>query len=162
MSTQPGINISLTTDRKHMEFCARMMASTDPWITLGIPYEQCLTAFKGPCKEFYIMQADEEIAGFVILQVCGSFKGYIQTLCIDQRFRGKGLGTILLQFCESRILKLSPNIFICVSSFNKGALKLYLDFGFKLVGELENFVKDGYTELLFRKTVGPINGYNPG
>ncbi|MBC6490163.1 GNAT family N-acetyltransferase [Flavihumibacter stibioxidans] len=162
MSTQPDNNIRLTTDRKHMEVCARMMASTDPWITLGISYEQCLSALEGPCKELYILQMDEEIAGFVILQVCGSFRGYIQTLCIDQRFRGRGLGSTLLQFCEARILKISPNIFICVSSFNKGALKLYLEFGFKQVGELENFIKDGYTELLLRKTVGPINGYNPG
>lgn len=162
MSTQQGINITLTTDRKQMEVCAGMMASTDPWITLGISFEQCLSALEGPCKELYILQMDGEIAGFVLLQVCGSFRGYIQTLCIDQRFRGKGLGTTLLQFCETRILKISPNIFICVSSFNKGALKLYLDFGFKLVGELENFITEGYTELLLRKTVGPINGYIPG
>lgn len=154
-------DIILTTDRKHKEICAGMMAVSDPWITLGIPYEQCLSAFEGDFKEIYILKCGDAIAGFVILQTCGTFKGYIQTLCVDQHFRGKGLGTILLKFCEDSILKRSPNIFICVSSFNTGALKLYLDFGFKLVGELENFVKHGYTELLLRKTVGPINGYNP-
>jgi len=26
----------------------------------------------------------------------------------------------------------------------------------KLIGELDNFVKEGFTELLFRKTVGPL------
>jgi hypothetical protein len=31
--------------------------------------------------------------------------------------------------------------------------------GFKLVGELENFVKEGFSELLLRKTVGPRVGY---
>jgi ribosomal-protein-alanine N-acetyltransferase len=70
-----------------------------------------------------------------------------------------GLGRKLLQFCEDRILKISPNIFICVSSFNVGAIKLYYEFGFKLVGELEDFVKKGFTELLLRKTFGPIVGY---
>ena len=156
---RPGINMELTTARNHIETCARMMAETDPWITLGIPYEECLMAFEGPCREFYILKTDHEIAGFVILQICGSFKGYIQTLCVDQRFRGRGLGTGILQFCEERILKISPNIFICVSSFNKSALGLYLDYGFKQVGELENFVKMGYTELLLRKTAGAISGY---
>jgi ribosomal protein S18 acetylase RimI-like enzyme len=136
-----------------------MMTQTDPWITLGISYEHCLQAFEGPCKELYILEVEGGIAGFVILQICGTFKGYIQTLCIEQRFRGRGLGTGILQFCEERILKISPNIFICVSSFNKGALELYMAFGFKIVGELENFVKAGYNELLLRKTFGAISGY---
>lgn len=155
----PDINIYLTTAQNHIEQCAKMMAETDPWITLEIPYDQCLKAFDGPCKEFYILETDAQVAGFVILQTCGSFKGYIQTLCIAQQHRDKGLGTKILQFCEERILKISPNIFICVSSFNTGAFKLYENYGFKLVGELENFVKEGYTELLLRKTTGPINGF---
>ena len=50
-------------------------------------------------------------------------------------------------------------MFICVSSFNSGAIKLYYEFGFKLIGEMENFVKEGFTELLLRKTVGPRVGY---
>jgi ribosomal protein S18 acetylase RimI-like enzyme len=154
------IEILLTTESMDIEQSARMMAGTDPWITLGIDYERCQKAFDGPCKEVYILKVDGELAGFVILQICGSFKGYIQTLCIDNRLRGRGLGTKMLQFCEERILKISPNIFICVSSFNKRALELYQDFGFKLVGELENFVKEGFTELLLRKTVGPVNGYS--
>ena len=72
-----------------------------------------------------------------------------------------GTSQEILQFCEQRILKISPNIFICVSAFNKGALKLYYEFGFKLIGELEHFVKEGYSELLLRKSVGPILGYQP-
>ena len=105
------------------------------------------------------MQIEKEIAGFVILQIGGTFKGYIQTICVDEAFRSKGIGKRLLQFCEERILKISPNIFICVSSFNKGAIKLYEEFGFKLVGKLDNFVKEGFTELLLRKTFGPMAGY---
>lgn len=75
--------------------------------------------------------------------------------------RGKGIGIQLLGFCEERILKFSPNVFICVSSFNTAAIKLYYKFGFKLVGELDNFVKAGFTELLLRKTVGARVGYSP-
>jgi len=115
-----------------------------------------LKAFEGSSKEIWVVEIDKEIAGFVILQLGGTFKGYIQTICIDAAYRGRGIGTKLLQFCEERILKISPNIFICVSSFNNGAIRLYKEFGFKLIGELDNFVKDGFTELLFRKTVGPM------
>lgn len=151
--------INSTTDPKHFAVCALMMTQTDPWITLEMNYDQCLKAFDGPLKEIYVIHHENEIAGFVILQITGTFKGYIQTICIGENFRGKGFGKKLLAFCEERILKISPNIFICVSSFNKGAIKLYYDFGFKLIGELEDFVKEGFTELLLRKTYGSIIGF---
>jgi [ribosomal protein S18]-alanine N-acetyltransferase len=153
------ITIHLTRETQEIAMCAHMMVESDPWITLGITYDQCLTAFDGDCKEIYVLKEGVNIRGFVILQICGTFKGYIQTICMDKESRGKGLGKKLLQFCEDRILKISPNIFICVSSFNTGAIKLYDDLGYKKVGELENFVKQGFTELLLRKTVGPIIGY---
>ena len=153
------ITIYQTSDPLIWSTCAMMMAKTDPWITLQLDYYQCLKAFDGPSKEVWVVQIEKEIAGFVILQIGGTFKGYIQTICVDEAFRSKGIGKRLLQFCEERILKISPNIFICVSSFNKGAIKLYEEFGFKLVGKLDNFVKEGFTELLLRKTFGPMIGY---
>jgi len=153
------LDINITNNTEDFGTCALMMSGTEPWITLGMNYDQCLVAFEGACKEIHTARIGKDIVGFVILQVCGSFSGYIQTICIREDYRGMGLGTKLLEFCEERILKFSPNIFICVSSFNKGAIKLYYKFGFKLVGELDNFIRAGYTELLLRKTVGPRIGY---
>jgi len=161
MTQQQEIVIRPTLDPQDFEVCALMMSETDPWITLKMNFEQCRQAFPGESKEIYILEAEDQIAGFVILQISGSFSGYIQTICIAESFRGRGFGNRLLRFCEARIHEFSPNVFICVSSFNKGAIKLYRDFGFKLVGELENFVKEGFTELLLRKTVGPRVGYRP-
>lgn len=152
-------SIKLTTDTNLMARCAQMMIQTDPWITLGYSYDQCLAAFDGNGKEIYCMEATGELVGFAILQLTGTFKGYIQTICIQEAHRGKGFGKKLLHFCEERIFKISPNVFICVSSFNKGAIRLYGELGFKRVGELENFIKPGFTELLLRKTIGPITGY---
>jgi ribosomal-protein-alanine N-acetyltransferase len=155
------VAIELTTNPQDFAACATIMVQTDPWITLGMDYEQCLKAFDGDFKEVFVMKKDMEIMGFVIMQTQGSFKGYIQTISINSTGRGQGYGTQLLQFCEKRILRYSPNIFICVSSFNHGAIQLYTKFGFELVGELKDFVKQGFTELLLRKTVGPVVGYIP-
>ena len=159
MTPHEKIIITLTSDPQEIAVCAQMMSATDPWITLDMNYEQCLKAFDGKCKEIYIIEKKNVIAGFVILQTAGTFSGYIQTICVDEAYRGIGLGKMLLHHCDERVLQFSPNLFICVSSFNTGAIKLYYKFGFKLVGELENFVKEGFTELLLRKTVGPRVGY---
>ncbi|HVZ57126.1 MAG TPA: GNAT family N-acetyltransferase [Chitinophagaceae bacterium] len=154
-------SIRPTRDPAHFAAGARMMMTTDPWIRLGFTYEACLQAFDGPCKEIYILESGGDLAGFVILQVCGSFSGYIQTLCVAGRFRGQGLGRELLRFSEERIHQLSPNVFICVSDFNEPARTLYEAWGFELVGTLKNFVRDGVDELLLRKTLGPRMGYIP-
>lgn len=156
MTREDRMDIYLTADPHHIDICARMMATSDPWNTFKMDYGDCMKAFDGPSKEIYVIGLEGNIVGFAILQLAGTFKGYIQTLCIHENKRGNGLGKKLLQFCEKRILKISPNIFICVSSFNSGAIRLYENFGFKHVGKLDNFVKEGFTELLLRKTVGPI------
>ena len=155
-----NLQIKLISDQVIITACADMMAGSDPWITLGMDFDYCLTAFQGPCKETYILEIENELMGFMILQVCGSFKGYIQTLFVRDGERGKGYGRILLDFAEQRILDISPNIFICVSSFNIEAKKLYEEFGFDYVGELKDFVKKGFSELLYRKSVGPLIDFN--
>jgi ribosomal-protein-alanine N-acetyltransferase len=154
-----GITIELTTGQSDFAVCAQMMSETDPWITLEMDFDYCLKAFEGAFKEVFVLKNEAKIIGFVVMQIQGTFKGYIQTICINKTSRGAGLGTKMLRFCEDRILTYSPNIFICVSSFNKKALQLYKNFGFELVGELKDFIKQGFTELLLRKTVGPIANY---
>jgi ribosomal protein S18 acetylase RimI-like enzyme len=155
--------IEQTTDPDDFAICAAMMMQNDPWIRLGMDYAHCLKAFDGDFKEIFVLKKGDAIIGFVVMQIQGTFKGYIQTICIDAANRGGGLGTKLLQFCEDRILQYSPNIFICVSSFNKGAIQLYYKLGYQLVGELKDFVKKGSMELLLRKTVGGLADYRlPG
>jgi ribosomal-protein-alanine N-acetyltransferase len=159
MLPDEGLTIELTTDPGDFDVCAQMMAGTDPWITLGMDLAYCLKAFEGSFKEVFVLNNKGGTIGFVVMQTQGTFKGYIQTICIDNTHRGAGLGTKMLRFCEERILSYSPNIFICVSAFNKKALQLYKNFGFELVGELKDFIKPRFTELLLRKTVGPIANY---
>lgn len=162
MTTAAKYVLEKTTNQADFDYCALMMAKSDPWITLEMGFDLCSQAFQGAAKEVFVIKINTEIAGFVILQIEGTFKGYIQTICINEDFRGKGLGKTLLNFCEERILKISPNIFICVSSFNTRALQLYTDFGFQIIGELPNFIKDGFTEILLWKSFGPKIGFqNP-
>jgi ribosomal protein S18 acetylase RimI-like enzyme len=161
MTDQQPTTIRLTADAVLFDTFAEMMAATDPWKTLGMDVAACRAGFEGPCKETFVARFKDEPAGLVTLQVCGTFNGYIQTLFVPETFRGKGFGKQLLEFSEDRIYRTSPNIFICVSTFNTRALHLYQAMGFNLTGVLKDFLKPGFDELLLRKTTGPKLGYVP-
>jgi ribosomal protein S18 acetylase RimI-like enzyme len=149
------VQITRTNDPRHFDICAGMMAAQDPWQALGMDWENCRTAFEGSFREVHILTLDSAILAFVIIQPYGTFRGYIQTLCVHPDFQRKGLGKILLGYCETEIGRYSPNIFICVTEFNTGAHELYRKSGFEPVGELKNFLRSGVSEILLRKTRGP-------
>jgi [ribosomal protein S18]-alanine N-acetyltransferase len=141
--------------------CARLMASSEPWLTLGRTYEASLTIIRDPTREVYLLRDDGVIAGFVMLCVTGAFVGYIQTVCIHPDHRGQGWGSRLVAFAEQRILCEFPNVFLCVSSFNPDARRLYERLGYTVIGELTDYIVRGHSEILLRKTIGPIAEFRP-
>jgi ribosomal-protein-alanine N-acetyltransferase len=138
------------------EACARMLAGTEPWITLRRNYDACLRVVLDETRERYAAYDGDRLAGLLILNLKGAFVGYIQTVCAAPEYRGKGVGTALVAFAEERIFRDHRNVFICVSDFNAGARRLYERLGYRLVGELTDYVVAGHAELLLRKTRGPL------
>jgi ribosomal-protein-alanine N-acetyltransferase len=136
-----------------------MMAASEPWITLKRGFEPSLRLLRDGSKERYVALAGNEIAGFLILNMTGAFAGYVQTVCAAPAFRGRGVGTALMAFAERRVFRESPNVFLCVSSFNPGARRLYERLGYARVGELTDYLVAGHSELLYRKSIGPILGF---
>lgn len=151
--------ISPLQTEEDAQACARLMATSEPWITLGRSYETSLDIIQDPSREVHLVRDDIGLAGFLILCMTGAFVGYIQTVCIDPARRGQGLGSRLVEFAEQRILQVSPNIFLCVSSFNQDARRLYERLGYTVVGELTDYIVRGHSELLLRKTTGPLTGF---
>ena len=142
--------------RDEAEACAAMMAATEPWITLRRDYEACLKVVTDETRERYVARRGDRLAGLLSLNLKGAFVGYIQTVCAAPEFRGKGVGTALVAFAEERIFREHRNVFICVSDFNPGARRLYERLGYRLVGALTDYVVAGHSELLLRKTRGPL------
>jgi ribosomal protein S18 acetylase RimI-like enzyme len=136
--------------------CAQMMAGSEPWITLQRDYPACVGTLTSPDKEVYVAAAPRgEVLGFVVLNLQGGFIGYIQSLCVAADHRNHGIGRQLVAFAEKRVFRISPNVFICVSSFNPGAQQFYRRLGYAVVGELPDFIVRGHSEILLRKTIAP-------
>ncbi len=155
------IRISPLAGAAEAEACARMMADSEPWRTLGRDADASLRIIADPAREVYVGEDDGGLAGFVILCLVGAFVGYIQTVCVAPGRRGAGLGSRLVAFAEERIRQVSPNVFLCVSSFNPAAQRLYERLGYEYVGELRDYLIPGASELLFRKSSGPWKTFRP-
>jgi ribosomal protein S18 acetylase RimI-like enzyme len=156
MSEAEALSIRPLATREEAEACAAMMAATEPWITLRRDYEACLKVVTDETRERYVARRGDALAGLLILNLRGAFVGYIQTVCAAPESRGKGVGTALVAFAEERIFREHRNVFICVSDFNPTARRLYERLGYRLVGALTDYVVAGHSELLLRKTRGPI------
>ena len=137
------------------------MAASDPWRTLGRGVEVLLAALGNPAKEVYVAESGTDLLGVLILDLHGPFPGYIQTVCVAPEARGQGLGTQLLAFAEARIFRDSPNVFMCVSSFNDGAGRLYARLGYEEVGVLRRYLVPEHDEILLRKSKGPWRDFAP-
>lgn len=137
------------------------MSSSEPWLTLGRSFEDSLRIVQDPSREVYVAEDSQGLAGFLILCLTGPFTGYIQTVCLAPDRRGEGLGTQLVAFAEERIGRVSPNVFLCVSSFNHRARRLYERLGCEYIGELEDYLVRGHSELLYRKSRGPWSEFRP-
>lgn len=135
------------------------MVSSEPWLTLGRTLEQARRPIQDPSREVYLAVEGGEAVGFLILTLTGPLPGYIQTVAVSPEHRGRGVGTQLLAFAEARIFGKSPNVFLCVSTFNVDARRLYERSGYILVGELKDYLVAGHGELLFRKTRGPLSEF---
>jgi ribosomal protein S18 acetylase RimI-like enzyme len=156
MGSLTSLEITRLTSEAEAEACARLMAQSEPWLTLGRSYQASLSIVLDPSREVYIARDEAGLAGFLILCMTGAFVGYIQTIAIQPDRRGQGLGSRLIDFAERRILAESPNVFMCVSSFNHDARRLYERLGYRVVGELPDYIVEGYSEILLRKTTGPL------
>jgi len=136
-----------------------MMAGSEPWVTLGRGYEESLALLQDATREVYGAFEGDRVLGFVILNMSGAFVGYIQTICVGEGGRSRGIGTRLMRFAEERIFRESPNVFLCVSSFNPRAKALYERLGYEMVGEMKDYIVKGHSEYVFRKTIGPIREF---
>jgi ribosomal protein S18 acetylase RimI-like enzyme len=133
------------------EWCARLMAASEPWITLRRGFEALLPAALDPDYVVLVARRGEAPCGFIRIHprgVAGS--PYVASVAVAETERGRGVGTALLDATEARYPK-ARYVFLCVSSFNTRARALYERHGYRLVGELPDYVVDGYSELLMGK-----------
>lgn len=151
----PELQIRRLESAQDAHLCAELMSTSEPWLTFERSYEDARKLVTDPSREVYVAFDGDAFRGFLVLNLNGVLNGYIQTVAVAPNARGAGVGSQLVAFAEERIFRQSPNVFLCVSSFNTRAKQLYERLGYREVGALSDYFLPGKDEILMRKTLGP-------
>lgn len=77
---------------------------------------------------------------------------YVSTVFVDENYRRKGVGEMLIREMEKRALTMGANA-IRLDTFNWQGKDFYEALGYTCVGQYEN-AEDGYSEYFFLKRIG--------
>jgi len=148
IGTSIEIALAVTDD---YEWCAQVMAASEPWMTLGRDLEGCRAAVRRPGTELFVARYRLQPAGFILVAPFGlAGSPYIAAIAVAAEMRGSGIGSELLRFAEARATA-SGHMFLLVSSFNDRALQLYSRLGYERVGQINDYVVTGQTEIILHK-----------
>ena len=128
------------------EWCARVMAASEPWITLRRDLTGCRDALARPGTELFVARDDGgKPVGFVLVA-----SPYIASIAVAADARGRGIGSALLRFTEQQFAG-RGHLFLLVSSFNDRAHKVYRRHGYEPIGELRDYIVAGSSEIILHK-----------
>ena len=89
----------------------------------------------------YVAKVNGEIVGYIIIDIKEKDNGFmryrkllsIDTLCIDEDFRGQGIGTKILEFAKNIAKEENcTDMHLTVNPNNENAIKVYEKFGMKV------------------------------
>lgn len=144
-----------------IEACAAIMTGLSLWQRYGVSAATARETFVGAlCGTSHVQVAEDggRVLGFVEYLTQGTFghSGYVWAVGVAVNAQGRGVGGRLMDAAETEIFEAGPNVFLLVNGANAGAQRFYERRGYRRVGTLPDYILPGVTEILYRKTRGPI------
>jgi ribosomal protein S18 acetylase RimI-like enzyme len=146
---------------RDVEACAEIMLGIPLWKRYGATPKDAHALFARAARgtpRGRVAERGGRIAGFVVYTLRGTFdrSGYVRAVGVRPGEQGRGVGNLLMDAAEEEIFARGPNVFLLVSQTNGAARRFYERRGYREVGEIADYVGPGLTEVLYRKTTGPI------
>jgi ribosomal-protein-alanine N-acetyltransferase len=150
-----------------VDACAALLLEIPLWRQYRLTPERARAVFGRVARgEAHAYVADDAgcLLGCVVYSLRGTFdhSGYIRLLAVAEGAQGKGVGSRLLGAAEEAIFRTGPNVFLLVTATNAHARRFYERRGYRPVGDIPDYLCRGITEVLYRKTLGPIYPDDPG
>ncbi len=155
-----GVTIVPMTD-SDVEGAAAAIASGPVFQRYGIDQTSAVELLRAARGTIAVAKDDGAVVGVAIYWIDGSVPvpAYLRILAVAEGQRGRGVGRALLRHVEADAYRRGPNLFLCCESTNVDAIRLYEREGYVEVGPMPSFIVEGLTEVLYRRTLGPIRGY---
>ncbi len=92
-------------------------------------------------KEIFVARIEDEIVGYIIINIKEKNNPsmryrkqlQIEAICVDEKNRGKGIGTELLEYVRKFGKENNcTDLYLTVNKENEKAIKVYEEFGFKV------------------------------
>ena len=143
--------------------CQRLILNSDPWVTLQYD-DSDIQAIVRAAKTDHLLVArmGDPIVGFA-LSAPGILLGeYLKILVVDDAYRTRGIGRRLMEALEEHAFRDWPNVYLCVSDFNRSARQFYRRLGYEDVGLLKDLLLPGRGEVLMRKSIASWRRFKRG
>jgi ribosomal protein S18 acetylase RimI-like enzyme len=128
---------NLSADRDHHTFRDAIVAEYDnEVIGMSLSYPSHFHRISNGMRDFFPSDRLNHVKNIFASGVDDSL--YIDTLCVDQVFRGKGVGSMLISLTGKRAGKLGMDaLSLIVLADNTDAQRLYKRHGFEIVSHIE-------------------------
>ena len=135
-------------DLKEVHQLEKICFQQDAW-----PFLDILGVLTIPNIIRYKAQDGEQLVGFIAADLRRSqATAWIATFAVLPEYRRSGIGTRLLEICESQIDL--PLIRLCVRENNLPAIHLYLKHGYHQVDTWKKYYRGGENARVFEKMTG--------
>lgn len=152
-SGETALLLSLITATEARELGASF-AGIDPWARYPYPASALESYFATtePGAPRYGISSGTTLAGAIGIRFNWFHGPYIQFLGLLPGQQSLGLGARVLNWLETDARGHGArNLWVAASDFNAGAIRFYERHGFSRAAALDGLVRDGKTEVLFRK-----------
>ncbi len=131
------------------------LSEMDPWEHYNYPAYKLVEFLKwdDPSTRQYAIIYEDELAGTVALRYPWLQGPYLQLLGLFSEYQNLGIGTEILNWIENEARGSSRNLWVVASELNTRATAFYEKHGYKRVAMLDDLVKEGMNEILFRKRI---------
>ncbi len=118
--------------------------------------DQLAERFRGALQRgegLWVSEERGELLGVCWFLEQGTFAtgSYLRLLAVRPERQGQGLGEQLLRAWEGRGAEAKGGLFLLASHFNEAAHRFYARHGYREVGRLPGFAREGVTEVIFWK-----------
>ena len=141
---------------EHLTACKEVVANSRFFREYGLEpasiHASLMKAMEDSTMELHVALVGEEVSGFSWVSPRGGFdrSPYLRLLAVDDRVSRRGVGRALMAAMERRHAS-RRDLLLLVTATNQPAQRFYEALGYELVGTLNDYVRDGVDEHLYRK-----------